>query len=113
MKPIEITDGNFEQEVLKSNLPVLIDFWADWCGPCKMVAPIVEEVAKEYDGKLKVGKLDVDKNPQVSMKYGIRSIPTLLVFQDGRVVEQIIGAVLKRHLVGKLSAHVGTESKKV
>ncbi|HEY4644494.1 MAG TPA: thioredoxin [Bacteroidota bacterium] len=113
MKPIEITDGNFEQEVLKSNLPVLIDFWADWCAPCKMVAPIVEEVAKEYDGKLKVGKLDVDANPQVSMTYGIRSIPTLLVFQDGRVVEQIIGAVPKRHLVGKLSAHVGTESKKV
>ena len=106
MKPIVITDANFDQEVLQSKLPVLIDFWADWCAPCKMVAPIVEELAKEYDGKLKVGKLDVDANQQVSMKYGIRSIPTLLVFRGGQVVEQIMGAVPKRHLVDKISAHV-------
>lgn len=108
MKPTVITDANFEQEVLKSNLPVLIDFWAEWCAPCRMIAPIVEEIAKEYDGKLKVGKLDVDSNPQVSMKYGVRSIPTLLVFRDGRVVEQIIGAVPKHHLVDKISSHVGS-----
>ncbi|MFQ5798400.1 MAG: thioredoxin [Bacteroidota bacterium] len=106
MKPIIITDANFEQEVLQSNLPVLIDFWADWCAPCKMVAPIVEELAKDYEGKLKVGKLDVDANPKVSMKYGIRSIPTLLVFRSGHVVEQIIGAVPKHHLVDKVSSHV-------
>lgn len=108
MKPTVITDANFEQEVLKSNLPVLIDFWAEWCAPCRMIAPMVEEIAKEYDGKLKVGKLDVDSNPQVSMKYGVRSIPTLLVFRDGRVVEQIIGAVPKRQLVDKISSHIGS-----
>ena len=87
MKPIELTDANFDMEVLKSDKPVLIDFWAVWCGPCKMIAPVVEEIAKEYDGKLKVGKLDVDNNPEVSMKFGIRSIPTLMVFKGGKVVE--------------------------
>lgn len=106
MKPIEITDGNFEQEVIKSETPVLIDFWAVWCGPCRMVAPIVEELAKEYDGKLKVGKLDVDNNPEVSLKFGIRSIPTLMVFKRGQVVEQIIGAVPKRNLVDKILPHI-------
>ena len=106
MKPIEITDANFDQEVLKSDKPVLIDFWAVWCGPCKMVAPVVEEIAKEYDGKLKVGKLDVDSNPEVSMKFGIRSIPTLMVFKGGKVVEQVIGAVPKRNLVDKVIPHI-------
>ena len=106
MKPIDITDANFDQEVLKSDKPVLIDFWAVWCGPCKMVAPVVEEIAKEYDGKLKVGKLDVDSNPEVSMKFGIRSIPTLMVFKGGKVVEQIIGAVPKRNLVDKVIPHI-------
>jgi thioredoxin 1 len=106
VKPIEITDANFEQEVLKSDKPVLIDFWAVWCGPCKMVAPVVEEIANEYDGKLKVGKLDVDSNPEVSMKFGIRSIPTLMVFKGGKVVEQIIGAVPKRNLLDKLIPHI-------
>ena len=106
MKPIEITDANFEQEVLKSDKPVLIDFWAVWCGPCKMVAPVVEEIASEYNGKLKVGKLDVDSNPEVSMKFGIRSIPTLMVFKGGKVVEQIIGAVPKRNLLDKLVPHL-------
>ena len=106
MKPIEITDANFEQEVLKSDKPVLIDFWAVWCGPCRMVAPVVEEIASEYNGKLKVGKLDVDSNPEVSMKFGIRSIPTLMIFKDGKVVEQIIGAVPKRNLVNKVIPHI-------
>lgn len=106
MKPIEITDANFEQEVLKSDKPVLIDFWAVWCGPCRMVAPVVEEIASEYNGKLKVGKLDVDNNPEVSMKFGIRSIPTLMVFKGGKVVEQIIGAVPKRNLVDKVVPHI-------
>lgn len=106
MKPIEMTDANFEQEVLKSDKPVLIDFWAVWCGPCKMVAPVVEEIANEFNGKLKVGKLDVDSNPEVSMKFGIRSIPTLMVFKGGKVVEQIIGAVPKRNLLDKLTPHI-------
>ncbi len=106
MKPIELTDTNFEQEVLQSTLPVLIDFWAVWCGPCRIISPIVEEIAKEYNGKLKVGKIDVDSNPRISMQYGIRSIPTLLLFKDGRVVEQIVGAVPKRVIIDKLSRHV-------
>ncbi len=106
MKPFEVTDANFESEVLKSEQPVLVDFWAEWCGPCRMVAPIVEELAKEYNGTLKVGKMDVDSNPQVSMQYGIRSIPTLLVFKGGRVVEQVVGAVPKRILTEKVSKHL-------
>ncbi len=106
MKPVEVTDANFQTEVVGSNVPVLVDFWATWCGPCKMVAPVVEEIAKEYDGKLKVGKLDVDANPAVSMQFGIRSIPTLLVFKGGKVVDQIVGAVPKRNLVDKLTRHL-------
>jgi thioredoxin 1 len=106
MKPIELTDANFNQEVIKSDKPVLVDFWAVWCGPCKMVAPVVEEIANEYNGKLKVGKLDVDSNPEVSMQFGIRSIPTLLIFKGGKVVEQIIGAVPKRNLLDKVAPHV-------
>jgi len=106
VKPIVVTDSNFQQEVLNSEKPVLVDFWAVWCGPCKMIAPVVEELAKEYAGQLKVGKLDVDNNPEVSMKYGIRSIPTLMVFKEGKVVEQIIGAVPKRNLVEKVLPHI-------
>ena len=106
-KPIEMTDNRFDEEVLKSDLPVLIDFWAIWCGPCKMVAPIVEEIAEEYSGKVNVFKMDVDNNKQVAMKYGIRSIPTLFIIKNGQVVEQIIGAVSKSHLVDKLVPHLG------
>ncbi len=106
MQLIQVSDQNFKAEVLDSTIPVLVDFWAIWCGPCKMIAPIVEELAKEYDGKLKVAKMDVDANPKTSMDFGIRSIPTLLVFKGGAVVEQIVGAVPKRHLVDKLSAHL-------
>ncbi len=104
MKPIEITDANFEDEVAKSELPVLIDFWAVWCGPCRMIAPIVEELASEYDGKVKIGKLDVDNNQQTSIKFGVRSIPTLLTFKGGEVKEVIIGAVPKAQIVQKLNA---------
>jgi thioredoxin 1 len=106
MKPIEITDGNFQKEVLESSVPVLVDFWAVWCGPCKMIAPVVEEIASEYNGRLKVGKVDVDNNPEVPLKFGIRSIPTLMVFKGGKVVEQIIGAVPKRNLLDRLTPHI-------
>ena len=92
-KPVEITDANFDQEVLKSDIPVLIDFWAEWCGPCRMIGPVVEEMAGEYEGKAKIGKVNVDVNPKVSVKYGIRSIPALLIFKNGEVVDQIVGAV--------------------
>jgi thioredoxin len=92
---LELSDASFDQEVLKSDVPVLVDFWAPWCGPCRAVAPIVEEISSAYEGKIKVGKLNVDENPSITMKFGIRSIPTLLVFKGGEAVEQIIGAVPK------------------
>ncbi len=104
-KTIEITDSNFE-EVIGSEKPVLIDFWAEWCGPCKMIGPIVEELAGEYEGKAVVGKVDVDNNPQVSAKFGIRSIPTLLVFKGGEIVDKQIGAVPKNVLSQKLDAQL-------
>ncbi len=104
MKPITFTDDNFEQEVIKSDKPVLIDFWAVWCGPCKIIAPFVEELANEYEGKVKIGKLDVDVNQQASIKYGVRSIPTLLIFKDGKVKDTIIGAVPKAQIIKKLDA---------
>ena len=104
MKPITITDDNFEAEVLNSELPVLIDFWAAWCGPCKMIAPIVEELAAEYDGKVKIGKLDVDDNQQTAIKYGVRSIPTVLLLQKGEVKDTIIGAVPKSVFIEKINA---------
>jgi thioredoxin 1 len=103
-KPMTLTDENFDTEVLSSDVPVLVDFWAEWCGPCKMIAPSVEELANEYEGKVKVGKLDVDSNQNVASNYGIRSIPSLLIFKDGQVVEQIVGAVPKNHIKSKLEA---------
>ncbi|MCF7797937.1 MAG: thioredoxin [Lentisphaeria bacterium] len=99
---MEFTDDNFEAEVIQSDLPVLVDFWAVWCMPCKMVAPVVAEVAGEYAGKLKVGKLDVDNNPAVAQKYGIRSIPSLLIFKNGEVAQMVIGAVPKQQIVAKV-----------
>lgn len=99
---VEVNDSNFESEVLQSDKLCLVDFWAEWCGPCLMVHPILEEIAKEYAGKLKVGKLNVDQNGQTAAKYGIMSIPSLLIFNGGKVVDQIVGAVPKRHFVEKL-----------
>ena len=106
MKPITFTDDNFETEVINSEIPVLIDFWAAWCGPCRMIAPIVEELAEEYDGKFKIGKLDVDDNQQTAIKYGVRSIPTVLLFKGGEVKETIIGAVPKNVFVEKMGSLV-------
>jgi len=106
MKPMEFTDQNFNTEVLQSDKPVLVDFWAVWCGPCKMIAPIVEELAGEFEGKAKVGKLDVDNNQESAIKYGVRSIPTVLIFKGGKVVDTIIGAVPKVQIKQKLEAAV-------
>jgi thioredoxin 1 len=107
-KPSEITDQQFEEQVLQSDKPTLVDFWAEWCGPCKMIAPIVEELASEYDGKVNFVKLDVDSNPHTALEYGIRSIPTLLIFRDGKVEQQIIGAVPKVALKKKIDAVLET-----
>jgi thioredoxin 1 len=104
-KAIEITDSNFE-EILLSEQPILVDFWAEWCGPCKMIGPIVEELAGEYEGKAVIGKLDVDANPDLTRKFGVRSIPTLLIFKGGEVVDKQIGAVPKSVLSQKIEAQL-------
>lgn len=103
---LEITDANFDELVLKSDKPVLVDFWAEWCGPCRMVGPVVEELAKEYEGKAVIGKVNVDNNPEISMKFGIRNIPALLFFKDGEIIDKQIGAVPKSVLADKLSRHL-------
>jgi len=103
---INVTDANFDQEVLQSDVPVLVDFWAAWCGPCKMIAPTVESLASEYAGQLKVAKLDVDANMGSAMRYNIRGIPTLLLFKGGRVVDMRVGAVPKAELVRMITPHL-------
>ena len=105
LKPVEITDSNFE-EIINSEKPVLVDFWAEWCGPCKMIGPVVEELTNEFDGKAIIGKVDVDTNPEVSAKFGIRSIPTLLVFKGGEIVDKQVGAVPKSVLSEKIEAQL-------
>jgi thioredoxin 1 len=106
-KITEVSDANFEAEVLQSSLPVLVDFWAPWCGPCKAIAPIVEELATEYDGKLKVAKLNVDNNPGTASRYGVRGIPTLLILKGGTVKDQVVGAVAKAKLVQAIGNVLG------
>jgi thioredoxin 1 len=102
---LQFTDANFQKEVLESNVPVLVDFYADWCGPCKMVAPIVAELAAEYEGIFKIGKINVDDSPETAQKYRVMSIPTLIIFKNGAAVETVVGAVPKKTLQDKLDSH--------
>ena len=105
-KIVHVTDDNFENEVLQSSDPVLVDYWAEWCGPCKMIAPVLDEIASEYDGRVKVAKLNIDDNPNTPPRYGIRDIPTLMLFKDGEVEATKVGAVSKSQLVGFLDSNL-------
>ncbi|AFZ16171.1 thioredoxin [Allocoleopsis franciscana] len=103
---VQVTDASFKQDVLESDIPVLVDFWAPWCGPCRMVAPVVDEIAQQYDGKVKVVKLNTDENPQIASQYGIRSIPTLMIFKGGQRVDMVVGAVPKTTLANTLEKYI-------
>ena len=106
--PIDVTDNTWEDEVLNSDLPILVDFWAEWCGPCKMIAPAVHDLAEEYTGKLNVAKVDIDNSPEIATKYGIRSFPALIFFRDGKPVDQVIGALPKGALKKKIDSVLGS-----
>jgi len=105
-EPTHVTDDTFEAEVIQSNMPAIVDFWAPWCAPCHMIAPILEEIAADYDGQLKVAKLDVDQNPQVATQFGVMSIPTMILFKDGEAVERLIGYMPKERLLEKITPHL-------
>ena len=105
-EPVHITDDTFEAEVVQSAMPAIVDFWAAWCAPCHMIAPVLEEIAEEYDGQLKVAKLDVDQNPQVATQFGVMSIPTMILFKDGEAVERLIGYMPKERLLEKITPHL-------
>ncbi len=107
-EPIHVTDSSFEREVLSSELPVLTDFWADWCGPCHAIAPVLEEIAEEHAGQLKIAKLDVDDNPRTAAQYGVRSIPTLIVFEAGKPAERLVGAMSKEALLARIRPRLST-----
>jgi thioredoxin 1 len=106
MSTHHFTDNNFRKEVLDSNLPVLVDFWASWCGPCKMIAPIIDELAKEYADKIKIGKIDVDANPKIATEYGVMSIPTVIFFKNGKIMDQAVGATSKPDLKRKIEENL-------
>ena len=106
MEPIHTSDGNFEKDVLKSSTPVLVDFWATWCGPCKALAPKLDEIAKEYGTKLRVAKVDIDQNRETPSTYGVRGVPTLVLFKDGQVIDQIVGNHPKENITALLNKHL-------
>jgi thioredoxin 1 len=103
---LQFNDSNFQTDVLNADKPVLVDFWAEWCGPCRMIAPLVEELSKEYDGKAYIGKVNVDENPSIAEQFGIRSIPTLLIFKGGEVVDKLVGAIPKNKISDKIDAQL-------
>ena len=108
-KPVHVTNSTFDAEVLKSDIPVLTDFWAEWCGPCKMIAPVLEEIAEEYDGRIKITKVDVDQSNHMAMQLGVQSIPTLVLFKNGQPVERLVGAMPKDRLLSRIMPHLPPE----
>ncbi|MCP4650615.1 MAG: thioredoxin [PVC group bacterium] len=103
---IELTKDNFDQEVMNSDMPVLVDFWAEWCGPCRMIAPVIEEVSKEYEGKIKIGKVNIDQNAEVASRFGVMSIPTMIIFNKGETVDQTVGALPKEKMISFIEPYI-------